>query len=254
MGKQHEWSRRWQASSGAGQSGQNPAGGFGKAFTFGNFSGRSFTADAASMSTVLSILLKAPTPEAAKTRLAATLGAAPAAAVYRIMVERQIRDLPPEIPATIYFDPPDAGAAMRKWLAPLRPAQAPLTFRVQPSGDLGVRIAYAFAAEFALGASAMIVLGGDCPALDAAMLRRATAALDTHDAVLGPASDGGYYLLGLRKHAPQVFAGIDWSTPSVLQQTRARLKAAGLKTFELPLLDDVDDEPALRHAVRSGLI
>lgn len=206
------------------------------------------------MSTVLAVLLKAPTPAEAKTRLAATLGAEPAAAVYQIMVEKQIRNLPLEFAATVYFDPPDAGSAMRRWLSPLRVAPTPLTFRVQPPGDLGVRIAYAFAAEFALGATAMIVMGGDCPALDTDVLRRAAAALTTHDAVLGPASDGGYYLLGLRAPAPRVFVDIDWSTPAVLEQTRARLRAEGLKTLELQPLDDVDDEPALRHAVRAGLI
>jgi len=206
----------------------------------------------------LLILLKAPVPGAVKTRLAATLGAARATAIYRQLVERQLRAIPPDWPVTIHFDPPDAEPAMRAWLTPLRSAsisQLP-TFIPQPAGDLGTRIHAAFTHAFANGATSALVIGGDCPALDTAILQRAATVLESPDTdtVLGPAADGGYFLLGLKTPTPELFTGLAWSTPAVLDATRARLAAARLTTVELLELADLDDESDWRRAVAAGLL
>ena len=78
-----------------------------------------------------------------------------------------------------------------------------------------------------------LLIGSDVPGLDAACLRQADAALATHDAVFVPALDGGYALVGLRRPAPQLFEGMAWSTPQVMQHTRQRAAASGLRVAEL---------------------
>lgn len=193
----------------------------------------------------IALLLKAPRAGTVKTRLAATLGAARAATVYRHLVEHQIRALPHDWPATVHHAPPGAGPLMRRWLGPRHPG---LRFAAQGPGDLGARLAAAFAREFADGASAVLAIGGDCPGLDAAILRQAARALGRTDVVLGPARDGGYYLIGLKRSCARLFTGIAWSTPTVLTQTRARIRATGLTVTELPELEDVDDAAAWRRA------
>ena len=204
----------------------------------------------------LVLMLKAPRVGAVKTRLAATIGAIHAAVVYRQLAERQLRALPTGWPVTVCFDPPEATVEMRRWIEPMRVANQPREFRPQVAGDLGTRLAAAFAAEFAAGAPAVLALGGDCPALDTALLDRAATALahpDT-DAILGPAADGGYYLIGLRAPRPELFANIAWSTPTVLAETRARLRTARLRTIELPVLHDLDDAHDWHRAVTAGLL
>lgn len=207
------------------------------------------------MTPAVSLLLKAPVVGSVKTRLAATVGARRATEIYRQLVERQMRALPRGWPVFVHFDPPSAEAAMRAWLQPLRSeSDGPIEFAPQPPGDLGVRIHAALLHAFATGAPAAIVIGGDCPALGPTLLVNAAATLSDHDAVLGPADDGGYYLLGLKAPCADLFASVAWSTPAVLDQTRARLRAARRRTAELPVLADVDDEAGWRRAVAAGLL
>jgi glycosyltransferase A (GT-A) superfamily protein (DUF2064 family) len=120
----------------------------------------------------------------------------------------------------------------------------------QGPGDLGERMARAAAARLA-GHPAVLIVGTDCPALDAAVLRAAAAALDAHDAVLVPAWDGGYVLVGLRAGRagllPALFDGLPWSTPALLEATRQRLAAGGWRHAELPPLADIDEPADLRH-------
>ena len=89
----------------------------------------------------------------------------------------------------------------------------------------------------------LLIVGTDCPVLTVDHLQQAADVLQTQDAVLIPAEDGGYVLIGLRRALPEVFDGVEWSTPQVLAQTQARLRAAGASWQELPTLWDVD-EPA----------
>src|SRR5690606_9228558 len=106
-------------------------------------------------------------------------------------------------------------------------------------------------------APAAIALGADVPGLPRARLEQARRALARHDAVLGPAADGGYVLLGLRACEPGLLAGLPWSTPSTLRATRARLRDRGLSLAELPPSFDVDeaeDLERLRRALRAGVM
>ncbi len=169
-----------------------------------------------------------------KTRLAAELGADEALAVYRQLLAHTERVTAP------------LAAARVLWLAEAPPPGAPPLWpdgpqRVQPAGaDLGQRMRHAFGEAFARGAQRAVVIGTDCPGLSTAHLRQAYERLLTHDVVLGPATDGGYYLLGLRAPQPALFAGISWSTATVLADTRAAAQRQQLRVALLPELSDVD--------------
>ncbi|MDG2001748.1 MAG: TIGR04282 family arsenosugar biosynthesis glycosyltransferase [Novosphingobium sp.] len=102
----------------------------------------------------------------------------------------------------------------------------------QGGGDLGERLARVPAPA--------IIIGSDAPALDDKMLRQARVALESHEAVIGPASDGGYYLIGFTRPIPFAFSAMAWSTPEVLPETLRRLEANGIEPALLPVLGDID--------------
>ena len=203
------------------------------------------------MRPTLVLMLKAPAAGAVKTRLASSVGAERATDIYRALAERQLRALPANWPVVVCFDPPAAEAAMRAWLAPLRAAG--MTFTAQAVGDLGERLIAATAEAFRAGAESVILIGGDCPYLGQVQFDQAAKVLSAGRVALGPARDGGYYLIGLRRPEPALFTGIAWSSPQVLEQTRARCAVAGLRVRELAELEDVDDEASWRRAVASGV-
>ena len=192
------------------------------------------TPDAAGLPVAIAILAKAPVPGYAKTRLIPALGADGAAALQAAMLKRTL--------ATALA----AGIGpVTLWCAPdcLHPAFAEaaaqgVELAEQPAGDIGQRMQAAMAAATTTGG--VIVIGTDCPALTPGHLRQAAAALAGEDAVVIPAEDGGYVLLGLRQANAAVFSGVAWSTPQVMAQTRARLAAAGLRHAEFSPLFDVD--------------
>lgn len=113
----------------------------------------------------------------------------------------------------------------------------------QSGADLGARMHRAFEAVWSECDKALLI-GTDCPDLDAAKIARAAAALDTHDASLVPATDGGYVAIGLtrraRPHLTTFFDGIAWGGPQVLDSTRKRFAASGLAPAEFAPLDDLD--------------
>ncbi len=115
-----------------------------------------------------------------------------------------------------------------------------LVFRRQGDGDLGARMAAAFARAFAAGARAVVIVGTDCPQLDADRLAEAFAALAESELVLGPALDGGYYLIGLSRPAPELFRKVPWGTAEVCARTLDRASPLGLKIAMLGPLADVD--------------
>jgi uncharacterized protein len=118
----------------------------------------------------------------------------------------------------------------------------------QGDGDLGARMRRQFDHAFAAGAARVVLIGTDIPALDAARLRQAAAALLSADAVFAPAADGGYGLIGLRGAAPSaLFHAMPWSTAAVMATTRQRLAAAGLRHVELPVVHDIDEAADLVH-------
>lgn len=192
------------------------------------------------------LFLKAPVPGRVKTRLARDLGKEAACEIYCQMVERQLAALPAGWPVEIHFSPASARAEFAAWLGPSH------NYYPQPAGDLGGRLRRATAAAFERGHGNVILVGGDCPALHVEDLEE-TERLLSHgaDVVLGPAFDGGYYLLGLRRLADAllVFEDIPWSTPDVARATTEKVEALGLRLARLEEKEDVDDLPAYRRAV-----
>ncbi len=185
-------------------------------------------------SPVVLVVVKAPRAGFVKTRLAAEVGAAEALRIYRLLVERQMAALPAGWAVEVHFAPGDGREEMRAWLG------AGPAFHAQGEGDLGARLTLAVAGAFARGAGGVLVIGGDCPELDADTLRAAAAALETHGLVLGPANDGGYYLIGLARPLPLLFEAVPWSGPEVLAVTLRRAQEAGLTPALLTHKDDVD--------------
>jgi rSAM/selenodomain-associated transferase 1 len=184
----------------------------------------------------LIVFLKHPEPGTVKTRLAPALGHEIAAALYRALAEEVLRATVPrsgEYETLFFFDPPEAAEAMHEWLPGMR-------LRPQSAGNLGVRMTGAFARAFERGARRVAIIGTDTPAVNRETVAGALAALDEADVVVGPAEDGGYYLLALRGPHPELFENVGWSTPAVLDETLARAAKAGLRVRQLHRLRDID--------------
>lgn len=126
--------------------------------------------------------------------------------------------------------------------------------RRQAGGDLGSRLAAAFAELLPAPGDRAAIVGADCPELRAAHLERAIEALGAHDAALGPAADGGYWIVALARPAPALFAGVAWGTDRVLAQTLERARAAGRRVALLETLADLDTPADLaRCAARAAV-
>jgi rSAM/selenodomain-associated transferase 1 len=195
------------------------------------------------LSSALIVFAKAPVVGLAKTRLIPALGAAGAAALAeRLLVHAVEAAVAAGFDAVELCTTPDTGHPVFDPLA----RQHGLALAAQGEGDLGARMHRALARAL-LQHDRALLIGSDVPGLDAACLRQADAALATHDAVFVPALDGGYALVGLRRPAPQLFEGMAWSTPQVMQHTRQRAAASGLRVVELVALPDIDEPADLVH-------
>lgn len=190
------------------------------------------------------IMAKAPIPGLAKTRLIPLLGEAGAAHLQARLLQRAvISALAADLGSVQLWATPD----------PLHPDIAAcqdigtISVHTQVSGDLGQRMQWAMAKTQAHAADACLVIGTDCPVLTPALLGEAAALLKRNDAVLIPAEDGGYVLIGMRRMATEVFAGIDWGSDKVLAQTRERFAALGWRWVELETLWDVDTADDFRR-------
>lgn len=204
----------------------------------------------------LIVFTRYPQPGKAKTRLIPTLGANGAAALQRQMTEHTLAHIKRLLTTyncsvEIWFAGTDDietdRQRMQDWLG------AEWCYSSQPPGDLGKRMAYAFQSAFTAGAERVITIGTDCPGLDSVRMQEAFQALQTHDVVLGPATDGGYYLIGLRRFIPELFVGISWSTDTVLSETVAIANQLGLTVAYLDALTDVDrpDDLPVWQAIRN---
>ncbi len=206
------------------------------------------------------VFLKHPTPGRVKTRLAAQVGAEQAAAIYKTLAETVCARLPSDARIFIAFEPAEKAAEIEAWISPVLSRRADfgavekgdrqpaITFFPQSQGDLGARMALAFDAVFATGCAKAAVIGSDCIELEAATFASAWRALDEHDGVLGPAADGGYYLLALRRPCAGLFENIAWSSDRTLRETLDRARELGLSIFLLPVQNDVDTERDWRRA------
>jgi rSAM/selenodomain-associated transferase 1 len=195
----------------------------------------------------LVIFARAPQLGRVKTRLAAELGDQRALAVYRELAERAVGAVRGAAPVIVVsYAPPDAADEMTCWLG------GDLLYDPQAAGDLGARMHAAIAARRAAGARRVVVIGTDCPGVTAPVVRSAFAALDDADLVLGPAADGGYYLIGMREPHAVLFHDVPWSTDRTLAVTLERARAARLRVALLHTLRDVDTADDWRAYAAAG--
>ncbi|MFW6331738.1 MAG: TIGR04282 family arsenosugar biosynthesis glycosyltransferase, partial [Thermodesulfobacteriota bacterium] len=183
------------------------------------------------------LFLKAPEIGRVKTRLSKDLNPRTGIDLYRCFVSDILSTLEKTgLSIILCHDPPDDPKAIRRWLGNRHPLMP------QHAGDLGERMADAFRNCFSRGFDRAVLIGTDIPDLPPAFLREAFSRLKEHPVVLGPAEDGGYYLIGFRSDSfiPEVFKEISWSTPSVLEQTRDILKTLGRSCYLLPIWKDID--------------
>lgn len=177
------------------------------------------------MNQLLIVYAKCPLPRSAKTRLGATIGMEQAAGVYARLLYSYLLDV-------VRFSPPDMSVVLS--VATLDDvhyfvrAFPEFEVRAQVEGSLGERMEASFARAFAAGAEAVVLTGSDIPGLRFPVVRDAFHALETDPVVIGPARDGGYYLIGMRAPGAPLFEGIAWSSAHVLAQTVALAEALGL--------------------------
>ena len=182
---------------------------------------------------LVALFLKAPILGAVKTRLARSIGDEGALMSYCELVEfllKRIRDTKVHIHYT-----PDGISLMEDWL------RNDYLYHLQVGESLGDRLIHSMEQEFETSCEKLIFLGGDCPYVDQARLDEAFAALDANDVVIGPAMDGGYYLIGIKRNRPDLFACIDWGTGSVCETTLNICEREGLSVALLAEESDVDD-------------
>ena len=180
----------------------------------------------------LLIFARLPKAGANKTRLIPALGAENATLVYRQLVERtlsQARQLANErgCQASVCYT---GGPACEVRVA----FGDDLAYCEQVGQSLGDRLQHATKSAFEAGARRVVVIGTDCPSLTSSDLTNAFEQLEAHDIVIGPAQDGGYYLIGLNAQRASLFADIDWSTSQVLEQTLHKTRELGLSAMGTP--------------------
>lgn len=183
----------------------------------------------------IAVMAKAPLAGYAKTRLIPALGAAGAARLQRQLTLRTLATARAAGlgPVTLWCAP-DVRQRFFRALG----RRCGIELRAQPEADLGRRMAHVFAAA---GNRPVLLIGTDCPVLTPQHLQQAALVLQSADAAFITTEDGGYYLVGLRSPAPELFTGIAWSTPEVMAQTRERLAALGLRWQEVARLWDIDN-------------
>ncbi|MEK7674390.1 MAG: TIGR04282 family arsenosugar biosynthesis glycosyltransferase [Verrucomicrobiota bacterium] len=184
----------------------------------------------------LIVFVKSPRVGTVKTRLARALGPEEACEAYRLLVEVLLERLSPLSNVELRFTPEDAAAEIAPWL------RGGWVARPQGPGGLGQRLETAFAEAFASGNQRVVVIGSDCPVVTDREVKAAWACLADHDLVIGPARDGGYWLIGLRAPQPRLFQDISWSTPAVLSETLEIARLENLRVQVLRPLADIDTE------------
>lgn len=190
------------------------------------------------MKKLLLIFAKYPIPGSVKTRLARDIGPSSAARIYRHFVERIIEKF---TAIATDFDV-HVAVAQHAYLADFQMAfpGAGYCFSQTQDADLGVRMRNAIAKSLEAGYRKVAVIGSDSPHLPAEYVEKAFRKLDKKDVVIGPARDGGYYLIAVKKDLPCLFRNVDWGTARVFQQTQERIAEKRLSLATLPELYDVD--------------
>ena len=179
-----------------------------------------------------------------KTRLAAEIGDSKALAIYLFLSAhtRNITEHLPEDKVVFYSDYIDTEDS---WTNSIYQKD------LQNGPDLGQRMYNAFSNGFERGYQSICIVGTDCFELTSSIITDAFNALTSFDAVIGPAKDGGYYLLGMNQLRKEFFANKSWSTDSVFKDTIADFQKASIKFHELPVLSDVDERADLPEELRN---
>lgn len=198
-------------------------------------------------STAVLIFARAPVPGEAKTRMIPLLGALGAARLQQRLTEQTLQTAArADVGAIQLWCSPSCTHAFFADCA----RRTPITLHTQFGSSLGERLAFAAGAELQQH-EAILLIGTDCPALSPSHLRAAIAALKGHDAVIYPAEDGGYVLLGLARPCPEAFSNIDWGGRHVFSQTMANFAHAGRRVTVQDTLWDVDVPADFDRLVRS---
>lgn len=190
--------------------------------------------------TVILVFLKPFEKGNVKTRLAATVGDAVALEVYRHLVDHTIRQL------SQLSLPADVVLCYSRKASPEPLFSFAFTVLIQKGDDLGSRMLYALAWAHAKKYTQKLIIGTDCFELTAETLDQAIRSLSAHDVVVGPAADGGYYLLGMKEPHAELFTGIPWSTSETYAATFQAINRMHLDWAALKTLSDIDTEPDLR--------
>jgi uncharacterized protein len=186
------------------------------------------------MTEALIIFVRHPEKGKVKTRLAAKLGAAAALDIYERLL-RHTREIAMGMTVDKFIFYADGIQMNDAW------DQPGFFKKAQSAGDLGDRMMNAFEEIFAEGYSKVCIIGSDCAELSTSIVTKGFDALADSDVVIGPATDGGYYLLGMQQFYPQLFESIPWSTANVALQTIDIMHRSGIGVYQLPILSDVDE-------------
>lgn len=194
------------------------------------------------------IMAKMPQTGESKTRLVPALGEETAGQLSQLMFDHALTQAlaaqPDVVECCMTPDPQDALLFRERY-----PEQ--VQWQKQVDGDLGMKMATA-ARQAVDEQFKVLIIGSDCPELTTKHLLQASAALDEVDVVMGPVTDGGYYLIGMRRYDLHLFTDIPWSTAVVASETRQRVRELGWTIFELATLSDIDT-PEDIHKVPAGL-
>jgi rSAM/selenodomain-associated transferase 1 len=187
------------------------------------------------------VFAREPVPGRVKTRLAEAIGGRAAARVYEILLDRTLSvvtatDCTPVVSL--------ADAAAPTWIDRLG-----VRWELQRGADLGSRMADAFERRFREDCERVVIVGSDCPQLHSRHLHEALDALESAPIALGPARDGGYWLVAQRRPGIDLFSGVSWSSPDTLDTTRRRLEEIGATWHEIETLDDVDTNEDLQKTL-----
>lgn len=185
-------------------------------------------------------------PGTVKTRLAASIGDQPACKLYQAFVCHTLNRLHDSADQrSVVFSPPESESDFRKSIPPNWKLCS------QSTGNLGTRMSAFFVEQFEtystidpiddLCSNKVVIIGADCPQIDSDLIRSAFERLDAAPVVIGPSTDGGYYLIAMRERCFDIFADIEWSTERVFSSTVQRLNDQQIDFLTLPPMTDVDD-------------
>ena len=208
------------------------------------------------MDNTLIVFLKYPTPGQVKTRLAKDIGNERSCFIYKSLAEHVIKNIIPKNQRTydvrIFFTPADKANEIKAWLKPflnIMPGTS-AQFISQEGNDLGKRMSTAFKKTLQsypcvnedkrFSSHQAIIIGTDCPEIDAELIKNAFKVLKRKDVIIGPCKDGGYYLIGMTRYIPELFVDIDWSTSRVFDQTIEKIRKNNLSYGILKTLSDID--------------